>query len=124
MHQPLHYTRNRDLWNVGIVLLQMLFGLDVMTRYTSFTDVLDRSASFHLCDAWMADRFHVADFPNALRNVATAMFEPSKKQPWSCMRILEELRLATFALPTKTAPIAIPSAYVGLNSMHCNADRR
>ncbi|KAH7107186.1 kinase-like protein [Auriculariales sp. MPI-PUGE-AT-0066] len=92
--QPLHYTRNRDLWNVGIVLLQMLYGIDVTSRHKTFTEVLDRT-----------------DFPAALRTVATAMFEPSKKRPWSCLRILDELQSVSVTLVTapKSTPISIPS---------------
>lgn len=39
---PLQYTRVRDLWNVGIVLLQMLYGLDVMERYIDYRGVLSQ----------------------------------------------------------------------------------
>lgn len=41
---PLQYTRVRDLWNVGMVLLQMLFGLDVLDRYSDFRSVINLCA--------------------------------------------------------------------------------
>ena len=33
---PLEYTKNRDIHSVGVILLQMLLGLDVMERYPDF----------------------------------------------------------------------------------------
>ncbi|EJD34852.1 kinase-like protein [Auricularia subglabra TFB-10046 SS5] len=93
-NSPLTYSRARDLWNVGIVLLQMLYGLDVMDRYDGFRTVLA-----------------LPDFPPEFRTVTMGMFEPSKKSPWSCLRLLEQLQGVSFAPATVTAsvPIAIPT---------------
>jgi translation initiation factor 2-alpha kinase 4 len=38
---PLTYTRSRDLYCVGIILLQMLLGLDVMYQFPNVQSVLN-----------------------------------------------------------------------------------
>lgn len=45
----LYYTKRRDIHNVGIVLLQMLLGLDVTERYSDIQEAIHSCAVLHLC---------------------------------------------------------------------------
>ncbi len=51
---PLTYTRGRDLHAVGVVLLQMLMGLDVTGRYPNVKAALQScSFEFSSCDLFL-----------------------------------------------------------------------
>ncbi|KAJ6518529.1 kinase-like domain-containing protein [Mycena vulgaris] len=84
------YTRHRDIHAVGLVLMQMLLGLDVTERYP---------------DAYAAIRASSMS-PNLQRH-ALGMLFPSKKNHLSCLSLLADLAEA----PLSTA-VAIKSPLV------------
>ncbi|KAH6903402.1 other/PEK/GCN2 protein kinase [Coprinopsis sp. MPI-PUGE-AT-0042] len=94
----LYYTKRRDIHNVGIVLLQMLLGLDVTERYTDIQEAI-----------------HSSSISPVLARQATTMLSPSPKKAVSCMQLLSELaedkamNLGPFQTPTpnRATPIAI-----------------
>ncbi|KAG2024094.1 STE/STE20/YSK protein kinase [Coprinopsis cinerea AmutBmut pab1-1] len=68
------YTKRRDIHNVGIILLQMLMGLDVTERYSDVQEAIHSSA-----------------ISPVLARQATNMLTPTKKNNISCMTLLSEL---------------------------------
>lgn len=44
LEAPFVYDKSRDMWDLGIVFAQMLFGLDVCRRYSSPTDLFKNSS--------------------------------------------------------------------------------
>ncbi|KAJ6576175.1 hypothetical protein DFH09DRAFT_1454036, partial [Mycena vulgaris] len=90
------YTRHRDIHAVGLVLMQMLLGLDVTERYP---------------DAYAAIRASSMS-PNLQRH-ALGMLFPSKKNHLSCLSLLADLAEA----PLSTA-VAIKSPLVSSFGHH------
>ncbi|TFK23737.1 other/PEK/GCN2 protein kinase [Coprinopsis marcescibilis] len=68
------YTKRRDIHNVGIVLMQMLLGLDVTERFSDVQEAI-----------------HSSSISTALSRQATNMLSPTKKYNISCMSLLSEL---------------------------------
>ncbi|PFH46932.1 hypothetical protein AMATHDRAFT_7250 [Amanita thiersii Skay4041] len=85
------YTRKRDIHAVGIVLLQMLLGLDVTSRYTDVHDAL---------------RYATISSTTLSRQVLM-MLDPPKKNHITCLTLLADLAEASRHTSTKTVPIAI-----------------
>ncbi|KAH9943970.1 hypothetical protein B0H21DRAFT_747282 [Amylocystis lapponica] len=71
---PLLYTRSRDIHAVGIVLIQMLMGRDVMERFTDAHTALRNST-----------------ISPKLQQQTMTMLIPSKKCPVSCIGLLAEI---------------------------------
>ena len=40
-HAPSLYTQQRDIWDVGVLLLQMILGLNVMEMYPTVGDAIE-----------------------------------------------------------------------------------
>lgn len=38
---PHVYNQRRDIWDAGIIMLQMLFGVDVVTQYPAIWNAVD-----------------------------------------------------------------------------------
>lgn len=92
------YTRKRDIHSVGIVLLQMLLGLDVTDKYSNIHEALQASL-----------------VPRSLARHAMNMILPSKKTHSSCLSLLGEL--AETSLDSRmTTPARTPSLPVSANS--------
>ncbi|KAJ7650439.1 kinase-like domain-containing protein [Roridomyces roridus] len=87
------YTRHRDIHAVGIVLMQMLLGLDVADRYL---------------DAYAAIRASEAS-PNTQRHALNMLF-PSKKNQLSCLSLLADLSDAplSIGIPVVRSPQVPP----------------
>ncbi|KAJ6593628.1 kinase-like domain-containing protein [Mycena capillaripes] len=87
------YTRNRDIHAVGIVLMQMLLGLDVTERYPDAYAAISASSMS----------------PNLQRHAMNMLF-PSKKNHLSCLSLLADLAEAplTAAVSVTKSP-SIPS---------------
>ncbi|KIL60768.1 hypothetical protein M378DRAFT_906708 [Amanita muscaria Koide BX008] len=83
------YTRQRDIHAAGIVVLQMLLGLDVTERFS---------------DAQAA--IHSSSISPLLARIALDMIEPPKRAHVTCLTILADLA-EQHAHGVKTAPIAI-----------------
>ncbi|KAJ7702683.1 kinase-like domain-containing protein [Mycena rosella] len=85
------YTRHRDIHAVGIVLMQMLLGLDVTERYP---------------DAYAAIRASRMS-PNLQRH-ALGMLFPSKKAHLSCLSLLADFAEAPLStgVPVAKSPLA------------------
>ncbi|KAF8170288.1 kinase-like domain-containing protein [Mycena galopus ATCC 62051] len=84
------YTRSRDIHSVGIVLMQMLVGLDVTERYP---------------DAYAA--MHESKMSPTLQQHALSMLFPSKKNHLSCLSLLADL--AESPLTTTVSVMRSPS---------------
>lgn len=80
LESPLEYTKNRDVHAVGIVLLQMLMGLDVTERFPDFYTALRNCQSlfFSGCRNKVAD-FVIATISQTMQQHALAMLAPTKK---------------------------------------------
>ncbi|TFK38831.1 hypothetical protein BDQ12DRAFT_605427 [Crucibulum laeve] len=76
------YTRQRDLHAVGIVLLQMLIGLDVTERYSDVHSVIENSS-----------------ISPVLARQAINMLLPPKKNHVTCLTLLADLAEASFHNP-------------------------
>lgn len=89
LESPLEYTKNRDVHSVGIILLQMLLGLDVMDRFQDFHMALRNS--------------HISQ---AMQQHALAMLAPTKKHvsPHSLLASMAGIALGT-AMRTPSIPI-------------------
>ncbi|KAG6815378.1 hypothetical protein H0H93_009990 [Arthromyces matolae] len=101
----LSYTRQRDIHAVGIVLLQMLMGIDVTEKFADVQDAL-RSPKTNLM-------FHPAHISPSFRRHATNMILPSKKTHSSCLSLLGDLAETSFRDSVRTPSRAIappPSA--------------
>ncbi|KAF8345771.1 kinase-like domain-containing protein [Amanita rubescens] len=83
----LFYTRHRDIHAVGIVLLQMLLGLDVTERFSDVQSALMFSS-----------------ISPSLAQTARNMIEPPKKNDITCLTLLADLAAAS---RHNSAPIAI-----------------
>ncbi|KXN81004.1 Serine/threonine-protein kinase gcn2 [Leucoagaricus sp. SymC.cos] len=68
------YTRRRDIHSVGIVFLQMVFGLDVMIRFADVHEALQNS-----------------NISSGLARIALSMVSPPKKNHTTCITLLAEL---------------------------------
>ncbi|GLB36853.1 putative anticodon binding domain of tRNAs [Lyophyllum shimeji] len=105
------YTRQRDIHAVGIVLLQMLLGLDVTEKYANIHEALQSS--------------HISA---SLARHATNMILPSKKTHASCLSLLGDLAETSFESRThartparipptpRTADMRTPVPYMNGNS--------
>ncbi|KAF8625130.1 hypothetical protein AX15_005537 [Amanita polypyramis BW_CC] len=83
------YTRNRDIHAVGIVLLQMMLGLDVTERFSDARSALVSSS-----------------ISSSLAQTALDMIEPPKRSHITCLTLLADLAEASRHMQ-KSAPIAI-----------------
>ncbi|KAJ2913179.1 hypothetical protein MD484_g7237, partial [Candolleomyces efflorescens] len=108
------YTRRRDIHSVGVVLLQMLMGLDVTERFSDVQAAI-----------------HASSISPVLSRQATTMLVDTKKNGISCMSLLSDLAAANVSedifktpLTSRTMPIAmsaksvdprtpVPSMYYG-----------
>ncbi|KAK2467467.1 hypothetical protein APHAL10511_000322 [Amanita phalloides] len=89
----LFYTRLRDIHAVGIVLMQMVMGLDVTERFEEVVSALVASS-----------------ISTPLAQMARTMIEPPKKSHVTCLTLLAELAdMSQTAVlrDVRTAPIAI-----------------
>ncbi|KAG6890525.1 hypothetical protein C0995_007725 [Termitomyces sp. Mi166 len=91
------YTRQRDIHAVGIVLLQMLLGLDVTERYANIHEALQSNF-----------------LSSSLARHATNMILPSKKTHTSCLSLLGDLAETSLqssnSIQTPSQAITIPSS--------------
>ncbi|KAG6856809.1 hypothetical protein H0H87_000506 [Tephrocybe sp. NHM501043] len=87
------YTRQRDIHAVGIVLLQMLLGMDVTEKYANIHEALQASL-----------------VSSSLARHATNMVLPSKKTHASCLSLLGDLAENSFQNSSRTPAktIAMP----------------
>ena len=113
----LFYTRRRDIHAVGVVLLQMLMGLDVIERFS------DVNAAIHACvylsshPLSLLTDWHVASISPVMARMATSMLVDTKKNGISCMSLLSELAAAHISesdlfrtpAPNRAIPIVISS---------------
>lgn len=105
---PLLYTRNRDLHDVGVILLQMLLGLEVAHRFP------DVQAALHSCTFFVIrlvrrttnDRRNSASISSTLQQYAMNMLVPGKKHT-SCMTLLSDLAETSFRTATKSSAMLI-----------------
>ncbi|KAJ7432513.1 kinase-like domain-containing protein [Mycena galericulata] len=88
------YTRHRDIHAVGVVLMQMLLGLDVTERYP---------------DAYAAIRASSMS-PNLQRHVLSMLF-PSKKNHVSCLSLLADLAEAPLSTGISIAKSPLVSTF-------------
>ncbi|KAF8639379.1 hypothetical protein AX17_001535 [Amanita inopinata Kibby_2008] len=86
----LHYSRHRDIHAVGILLLQMLLGLDVTERFSDVHEALLSSP-----------------VSSTLAQHALNMIEPPKKNNITCLTLLADLAEGSRHSQLKSAPIAI-----------------
>ena len=84
------YTRHRDIHSVGIVLLQMLLGLDVTERYANVHVALQACAYYH--------------YPSPMRAQLTLLFasihlpSTSKARSQHAPTFQKDTRLVSYAL--------------------------
>ncbi|KAJ7101250.1 kinase-like domain-containing protein [Mycena belliarum] len=88
------YTRHRDIHAVGLVLMQMLLGLDVTARYP---------------DAYAAMR--ASDVSPNLQRHALSMLFPTKKHGLSCLSLLADLAEAPLSGAIAVAKSPTVSSY-------------
>ncbi|RPD79604.1 Serine/threonine-protein kinase [Lentinus tigrinus ALCF2SS1-7] len=94
VESKLTYTKGRDIHSVGIVLLQMLLGRDVMERYPDPQTAL-----------------HLASLPVSLSGKAALMVSPTKKSNVTCQSLLGDIaspRLVPVQNRTPTIPFTGP----------------
>ncbi|KAF9457367.1 kinase-like domain-containing protein [Collybia nuda] len=87
------YTRQRDIHSVGIVLLQMLMGLDVTEKFSNVHTALQSSS-----------------VSPALARHATTMLVPSRKSHVSCLTLLGDLAETSLQLTASRSPTIPMSA--------------
>ncbi|KAJ7668466.1 kinase-like domain-containing protein [Mycena polygramma] len=85
------YTRHRDIHAVGIVLMQMLLGLDVTEKFS---------------DAYAA--IHSAAMSPNIQGHALSMLFPPKKNHLSCLSLLADLAEAPLTTAVSVSPL-VPS---------------
>ncbi|KAF8148631.1 kinase-like domain-containing protein [Crassisporium funariophilum] len=87
------YTRQRDLHAVGIVLLQMLMGLDVIERFPDAQTTI-----------------HSSSISPLLARQAMNMLQPPKKNHVTCLSLLAELTEGTLQSPYTSRTIPMSSS--------------
>ena len=99
------YTRQRDIHAVGIVLLQMLMGLDVMERFPDAQTAIHACRFFYLF--WSCHSVHLlivsicsASISALLARQALNMLQPYRKNHVTCMSLLSELAEGTSRTPS------------------------
>jgi len=105
------YTRQRDIHAVGIVLLQMLMGLDVMERFP------DAQTAIHACRFnFFGIVIHLlivsicsASISALLARLALNMLQPYRKNLVTCISLLSELSEGTSRTQSISRTIPSPS---------------
>ena len=102
------YTKQRDIHDAGVVLMQMLFGLNVAERFPDPASAI-RSCKLDLCERKLGDcmliYFPAANISSALANHVLLMLEPPKKVVTSCESLLADPMLQ---LPASHSPSSSP----------------
>ncbi|KAF5320234.1 hypothetical protein D9611_011377 [Ephemerocybe angulata] len=93
------YTRRRDIHSVGIVLLQMLMGLDVVERFSDVEAAI-----------------HASSISPALSRQATTMLVDTKKNGISCMSLLSELAQSNASEETYRTPLTSRTLPVSMSA--------
>lgn len=107
---PHVYNQRRDIWDAGVLMIQMLMGLDAISRYSSVWSALEalkdreyfsssscplRCPSSNLC---FLSLFPLVQLSNSLQAVISSMFDQSKKTTITCSQVI--LKLKGIALET------------------------
>lgn len=95
-----HYTQKTDMWEFGIVFLQMIFGLDVPQKYHSPSAVSDSMS-----------------LSRPLQELVTRFFKPDPKKRPRAFELGSSEFLATDAPVVVEDSPAIMSSYHSLNSL-------
>ncbi|KAG7440064.1 Serine/threonine-protein kinase [Guyanagaster necrorhizus] len=93
------YTRQRDIHAVGVVLLQMLLGLDVTERFADVHTALRSSA-----------------IPPAFQSHAMNMLVPPKKSHINCLTLLADLAESSLHRTRRSLSISMPEPKTPLHA--------
>ena len=107
----LTYTPSRDLHDVGIILLQMLLGHDVMERFPGPQDALQSSEFPSLITSNDLSSFLVAAMSEKLKHYASLMLVHNQKSRVSCFSILAGMAEASLAPTRRTPSLTVPSKF-------------
>ncbi|KAG8989771.1 hypothetical protein FRB90_002076, partial [Tulasnella sp. 427] len=83
---PHVYNQRRDIWDAGIIMLQMLFGVDVMTQYPAVWNAVDALVALPITDS--------------LRTTIANMFDQTKKNGLTCSELIAKLKEAARERPS------------------------
>ncbi|KAG8905299.1 hypothetical protein FRB99_000272 [Tulasnella sp. 403] len=87
---PHVYNQRRDIWDAGIVMLQMLLGIDVMSQYPSVSNALDA--------------LHSLPISGSLHLTLASMFDQSRRVSLSCSELIMKLKEIDCAPMAKDIP--------------------
>ncbi|KAI6146889.1 kinase-like domain-containing protein [Pisolithus tinctorius] len=99
LESPLSYTKGRDIHNVGVILLQMLHGLDVMFRFRNPREAAQAGKL-------ILTLFHPVS--PILKTCALNMMSTSKKNSVTCLSLLADLASLSTNSPTTIHSPTIP----------------
>lgn len=111
VESPLVYTKCRDIHSVGVILLQMLMGSDVMERFPDVhTALRNCTRSTALCEPSAVQRYlPIASISPHLQQQAVDMLTQSKKHPVSSGSLLANMQGRPVSPVTvRSAAIPIP----------------
>ena len=101
---------------MGIVLLQMLLGLNVTERFSDVHSAIFSCMPFFwwtYLSAFSDFPFSVASISPSLSRTAREMIEPPKRNHITCLSLRADLSVASQHADTaKSAPIAINGEYI------------
>ncbi|KAG8885633.1 hypothetical protein FRB98_001726 [Tulasnella sp. 332] len=91
---PHVYSQRRDIWDAGILMIQMLMGFDVISRYASVWSALEALPTFEV--------------PKPLYAIISSMFDQSKKSAITCAQLIHKLKNMPLSSPSEGQTIFIP----------------
>ncbi|KIN99309.1 hypothetical protein M404DRAFT_155391 [Pisolithus tinctorius Marx 270] len=100
LESPLSYTKGRDIHNVGVILLQMLHGLDVMFRFRNPREAAQAGK--------LILTLFVSPVSPILKTCALNMMSTSKKNSVTCLSLLADLASLSTNSPTTIHSPTIP----------------
>ncbi|KAG8961816.1 hypothetical protein FRC03_004923 [Tulasnella sp. 419] len=82
---PHIYNQRRDIWDLGILTLQMLLGLNIMTRFATVGGAVES--------------LNEVSLPDSLRDVINTMFDQTKRSNSTVSLLIKRLKEATTETP-------------------------
>ncbi|KAG8917848.1 hypothetical protein FRC00_013148, partial [Tulasnella sp. 408] len=86
---PHVYNQRRDIWDAGIIMLQMLFGVDVVMQYPAIWNAVDALVALPITDS--------------LRTTIAMMFDQTKKNGLTCSELIAKFKEAARERPPSEA---------------------
>ena len=92
LDSPYRYTFRRDIWSLGIVVIQMISGTSVLSVYPGATRALeDGEFVAPTSSSRLTCSIGAADISDGLSQLIRLIFEISKKRPLTASRLFEKL---------------------------------